>query len=108
VAQVEQAAVAPSQKAALFASAGEKAKQAVAATNQAIQNLQNVASLAAKAPALLATMQNVRDQTALLVTRIAEGDLTNALTQSSAVTASLGAVEDAQRPLVIALMLREP
>lgn len=108
VADIKKTAVVPAQKPALFSAAGERMKRAVAAANDAIQKLQDFQSLTAKAPALLATMEDVRDNAVLLQTRIQEGDLTNAITQGEAMTASLESVPEASMPLVTALILREP
>lgn len=107
VADIEKAAIAPSQKAALFAQAGERMNRAIAGAEDAVRKLQDFQSLAAKAPDLLATMQAVAANANLLKQRITEGDLTNALAQANTMTASLDAVSNDAMPLKVALILRE-
>ena len=84
-----------------------KAEDAVLAAQDAVTKLQDFSSLAAKAPALLATMESVRDNAELLGTRLLEGDITNALSQSTLLGDSLLGVGDAVRPINTSLILRE-
>lgn len=108
IADVVKASSAPDQKESLFARASKKIENAVAAAQDAIDKLQDIQSLAAKAPALLAVMQTVYENAVLMGTRLAEGDLTNALSQGAVLGDSLLFIDDAVRPLNLALILREP
>lgn len=107
IADVRKAAVAPEQKESLFQRAAVKAEDAVLAAQDAITKLQDFASLAAKAPALLVVVESVRDNAILMGTRIQEGDITNALSQADTLGDSLLGIEDAVRPINLALITRE-
>ena len=107
IADVQKAAVAAEQKETLFRQAAVKAEDAVLAAQDAVTKLQDFSSLAAKAPALLATMESIRDNAELLGTRLLEGDITNALAQSTTLGDSLLGVGDAVRPINTSLILRE-
>lgn len=107
-ADIQEAYTTPTRKESLFMAAKVKAEAAASGAREAITRLGEIASLAAKAPALLASLESVRDNSNLMIQRIAEGDLTNALTQATALTAATDTVDGAVRPLDISLILRQP
>lgn len=108
VADVEGVLAAPSQQESLFARAAAKITQAQADAEAAIARIEDTATLAAKAPALLGGMEALYDQIVIFAQRIADGDLTNALAQATIVTDAAGAIGEALLPLDISIILREP
>jgi phage protein U len=108
VADVNAVLTAPSQQESLFARAAAKIAQAQADAEAAIARIEEIATIAAKAPTLLATMGNVYDQIVIFAQRIQDGDLTNALAQATIVTDATGGVGEALLPLDISIILREP
>lgn len=108
VADVEDILTAPSQQDSLFARAAAKIAQAQADAEAAIARIEDTATLAAKAPALLGVMQTLYAQVVVFAQRIADGDLTNALAQASVVTDAVDGIGAALLPLDISIILREP
>lgn len=98
----------PTQQVSIFARAAAKIDQAKRDADAAITKIEDTATLAAKAPALLATMQDVYDNIVLMEQRLSDGDLTNALAQASVLSDSVGGVGEAILPLDISIILREP
>lgn len=92
----------------LLHQASVKLEGAVASAKAGIAKLQQVASVAAKAPALLDALETVRNNADLARTYAENGDTTNALAQSQALTDSVGAMDDAVRPLDLLSILRRP
>lgn len=106
IGDVKKASVDASQQASLLQRAGQALRRAQEVAQTAIDNIQNYASLATTAPNLLATMQGVYSNAALLAGYVASGDLTNALTQSDALAAAVGNSTAAVIPLDGALIQR--
>lgn len=107
VQSIEQAAEAASQKESLFAKAAALVSKAKDTLDEIIERVNTVASIAAKAPNLLATMQTIRENADTFAQRIADGDLTNALTEAQTFSESLDLIPDAVRPLDVSIILRE-
>lgn len=105
---VKKASVDADQRDSLLQRAAQALKNAQNKAQTAIQNLQDYASLQTVAPALLAEVQAVAGNVSLLKSYIDAGDLTNALTQSDALSASVGTMDTAVRPLDALLMKRGP
>lgn len=97
----------PSKKDSFFQSAKVKAQAARADIQKVLDRINEVESIAAKAPDLLVAAESMRDNADLMITRIEEGDLTNALTQSSALLDSSAGLGNAMLPLDLSLILRE-
>lgn len=108
VANIQTAAVNADERDSLLQRAGQDLKNAQTKAQAAIQNLQDYASLQSVAPSLLASVQGVAANVALLKSYVDGGDLTNALTQSDALTAAVGTMDTAVRPLDSLLMKRGP
>jgi phage protein U len=98
---------APAQKPSLFQSAKSKAQAAAAGARASIARIQDVTTIAARAPQLLTALQAVRDNADLMVTRIAEGDLTNALYQAKSLDDSSRLIDAALKPLDILLVTKQ-
>lgn len=96
------------QQASLLQRAGQSLKNVQDKAETAIKNLQDYASLQSVAPDLLSTVQGLAANAALIKGYIDAGDLTNALTQSTALTAAVGSMDTAVRPLDSLLMKRGP
>lgn len=107
-AAVSDAANDTDQRASLLQRAGQSLKNAQEKAETAIQNLQDYASLQAVGPALLADVQSVLSSVNLLKSYVDAGDLTNALTQSTALSGSVGNMTNSVRPLDALLMKRGP
>jgi hypothetical protein len=73
----------------------------------AIEKIQAANSVANKAPNLLAAAESMADNSELMIQRIAEGDLTNALAQSSAFSDSMKGLGLALLPLDLTIVLRQ-
>ena len=108
IADITKAAADVDRRQSLLNRAAQSLKTAQTAAQTAIKNLQDFASLAAVAPALLADVQGVAANAELLKNYAASGDLTNALTQSNSLTASVGAMNSSVGPLDALLMKRGP
>lgn len=74
----------------------------------AIDNLQNIAGLAAKAPDLLEKTEAVQDNAAALESSVTSGDLTNALINADLLIQSSGEMATANLPLDLILITRAP
>lgn len=105
---IAKAAVDPTQGASLLQRAGQSLKNAQTKTQTAIQNLQDYASLQSVAPNLLLSIQGVAANVVLLKSYVDSGDLTNALTQSEALSAAVGHMDSSVGPLDSLLMKRGP
>lgn len=105
---IEGVLTAPSKQESLFARAAAKIAQAQSDAEAAIARIEEIASIAAKAPALLGVMQTLYEQIVVFAQRIEDGDLTNALAQASLVTDAVGGISAALLPLDISIILREP
>lgn len=105
---VQTAVTVPSQKASLFAMAKAKAEAAIENLSAAITTVQDVASIAATAPLLLAQLQAVRTAAQTFSTRLDEGDLTNALASGQLMADAAGGITTAIRPLDLAIITRRP
>lgn len=105
---VNQAAENPAQTATLMDRAAKKLDQAAKSASDAISKIQEVQSLAAKAPALLAAMQTVKSNAEAAKTYAENGDITNALTQGQALTASIAVSDEAVKPLHFSQIIRKP
>lgn len=105
---VSAVAAEPEKKASLFQSARAKAVAARQSISDAIARVQSVASVAAKAPDLLDAAETMKTNADLMIQRIDEGDLTNALIQAQSFSDSSKLVESALIPLDLSIILRKP
>lgn len=97
----------PATAASALARAKKAAEGAQARAAEAVAAMQSSAAVLARAPALLANAQAVRDNAANLALRIQEGDLTNVLAAGDALRLSSSATLGAALPLTIAGAFRE-
>jgi phage protein U len=104
---IRSVSAAPAQQTTIFARAAAKIDQAKRDADEAIERIQETASIAAKAPALLEKMETLYSNILVMEQRISDGDLTNALTQASTLSDAAGDIADAVRPLNISIILRE-
>lgn len=108
IAQIKQAALAPTQQQSFFG----KAKSALDNAKKAYESVKDAANtyanIAAKAPQLLDTVQDTLDNIQTLRTNVAAGDITNALSATEALESSIGSVNSATGPLNAVLILRQP
>lgn len=98
----------PTQQQSLFTQARISALAARDSITTAVDRIQETAAIVQRAPQLLSTAQAVQANVAALITRLEEGDLTNALTASRALGDSLGPLAEAAQPLDLNLILRRP
>jgi phage protein U len=97
----------PSKLESFFQTAKVKAQAAKADIEKVLQRLNDVESIVTKAPDLLDAAENFRDNADLMITRLEEGDLTNALTQSSALLDSTNTLGASMIPLDVSIILRQ-
>lgn len=107
VADIRSVQSAPAQQATIFARAAAKIDAAKADAQAAIERIEQTATIAAKAPALLAQMQGMYAQILVMEQRISDGDLTNALTQATVLTDAASGISAALLPLNLSIILRE-
>lgn len=108
IADVRSAEANPASQASIFARAAAKIDAATNDAQKAIEKIEQTASIAAKAPALLATMQNVYNNIVIFAQKIEDGDLTNALAQATTLNESVDNVGASLLPLDVSIILREP
>lgn len=100
--------VVPSQKQSFFARAKSKVESAIRSFEGAIETIQNVATIAATAPQLLAKLETVKASAEVFSTRLDEGDLTNALIAGQIMSDSAGDITTSLRPLDLSIIARKP
>lgn len=108
IADIQSVEANPSAQVSIFARAAAKIDQATVSAQSAIEKIQTTASIAAKAPALLETIEDVYDNLVVMGQRISDGDLTNALSQATTLNESVNNIGASILPLDVSIILREP
>lgn len=106
-ADIERAAISPSERVSLFARAASRVKQTQAQALETISKIQQFNSVAQSAPNLLAAVQTVKDNADVFAAAILSGDLTNALSTGRSLNSSLSVTQAARFPLTLKLILRQ-
>jgi len=106
-ADIERAAISPSERSSLFARAASRVKQVQAKAQESIEKIQDFNSVAQSAPNLLTAVQTVKDNADLFAAAILSGDLTNALSTGRNLNDSLSLTQAARFPLTLKLILKQ-
>lgn len=95
------------EKESLLDKASQQFKKAKNSAGEGINTMNNAQDLQAVAPGLIAAFQTIESNAGLIAEYCKNGDLNNAVSQSSAILASLAGLETAILPLNIKLIRRK-